>query len=160
MSKLTDGEVQAILRQDGRPCAADMATRVKAQIAACDGLDNAIAAASAEGDLDAMAELLHFRSALQEAVDPRLKAARLRRAALDLDDRAERLMSQAAELFGRSAYRSGQGELALAADFEARAVALEACAADLADKAFDNRLEAAGIDWQVAQADALARIAA
>jgi hypothetical protein len=152
--------IKFILDEAGQSHSDEAANRICAQVRACNGLDEAIAATCAQGDLEFLAELTAFRAALAEAIMPALKARRLRSGAADLDERAERLMTQAAELFGRSAHRAVQGERALAADFQTRAMALEAYATELSDKAFQNRLEAGALEWRMSQSEALAAVAA
>ena len=103
----------------------------------------AIAQAAHDEASGRLVELLAWREALGEAADPGRRLWRLIAAAEALDLRAEDHARRAAEYFGKEAWRRGQGEADLAAEFGRRAEAAEAVAAAQRGEAFDLRLAAA-----------------
>lgn len=136
------------------------ADALSAVIKSAGGLGAAIALVVQDDARPLLQSLLALRAALEEDADPGLKAARLRAAARSLDHRADRLFAEAAEFFGKAAWRRSRNEAVLADDFNRRAQAAETCAEALAAQAVDHRLEAAACEGRLFRAAALAAVAA
>lgn len=135
------------------------AARLSDALHAAGRLDQAIDLTAQDGASSLLSELMALRAALQEDADPGLKAARLRTAAGALDDRGDRLFAQAAEFFGKAAWRRARGETALADGFQRRAEAAEACGERLYARAAEHRQDAAACEGRLLRAAALAAIA-
>jgi hypothetical protein len=136
------------------------AERLHAAIGTAGGLDEAISLASHDQARPLLDALLALRSALEEEADPALRAARLRTRARALDHRADRLFAEAAEFFGKAAYRRARAEAALAEDFQRRAEAAEAAGEALYAQAAAQRLVAAAGEGRLFRARAVAAVAA
>lgn len=144
----------------GRRCSDVPAQTVADAIAAAGGLEPAVALAAHDDRCGLLAALLALRAEAEEEADPKLRVARLRTRAAALDDRAERLFEQAAEFFGKAAFRRLRDEGDLGDVFSRRAEAFEAGGVDLAEQACDLRLEAGMLEGRLARAAGIAVIAA
>jgi hypothetical protein len=123
-------------------------------------LDTAIAQAAHDAAAEPLQDLLAYRQALRERADPARLVARLMADIADLERRSGRLADQAAEFFGKAAYRDGRGDKALGDDFQRRAEALEAAAAALREQAFLHQLQADAVRARLVQAAELMAIGA
>jgi hypothetical protein len=121
----------------------ERAQHLAAEIAAHGGLDNAIAMLAHDQAFAVLQDALAYRALLSEAHDPSAAIDRLLRQARDLDARAEPAWAEAANLCGRAAWRLAQGETDLAGRMRAQAGAAERFAADLEERAFRLRQDAA-----------------
>lgn len=153
-------DVIQALRTSGRSIDEPRARRVAEAIEAHGGLDRAAAGLANDERPETLGDLLAYRAAVQEASEPALRIARLRRQAEDLDARAEPLWREAAEFHGRSAYRRARAEATLADQFLAQATAAERLAARLEAEALAKRLEAGDVSANCGLAQLLQALAA
>lgn len=151
--------IQSTLLQTFRTLPLDQAQAIERRLHGAADLEAAIAQAGHDGPDDALTALLAYREALAELDDPARLAARLITQADAADRRADAHAEEAAEFFGRAAYRGGRGDTDLAAQFHARAQAAETTAAALRDTAFTDGLRAARTLARVGMAADLRAIA-
>lgn len=135
--------VLALFRQAGRPLSAERAGALAREIAIYGGLDQAVAALAHDEAFRALDDALAYRALLNERDDPDRLIVRLLRQAGDLEAQADPAWAQAADWRGRAAFRRARDERALAARFEARALAAERIASELEEQALNTRLRAA-----------------
>lgn len=128
--------------------------------AGADTLAHGLSAESRQDATDFLTALLAYRTALVHVADPKAHAMALRHAALQLDARSERLAAEAAEYFGKAAFRRKQGETVLADGFQRSAEAAEAVAVQRAEEAADKRAFAAELEGRAARAATLAGVVA
>ncbi len=153
MPKPTASDILEVLTTAGRPATRQIAERIEGEIARYGDLACAVAALTHEDAPALLSDMLAYRAALAEAADPRLRIARLRREADDLDARAEPLWLEAADCAGRARFRRSQGQGELAAIFERKTQAAERLAAALETESFAKRLEAAHLQIAYANQD-------
>ena len=153
----TASRIQSAFTDTFRPLAPERAAVLAGRIAAADDLDAAIEQAGHE-DAAALRDLLGLRAAQAERTDPPRLIGRLLHEAAGLDRRADALCDEAAEFFGKAAYRRARADLA--AEHLARARAAEAAADDLREAALTTRLHAARVQSRADAACALCAIPA
>ncbi len=144
----------------GRPISAARADALAREISTYGGLDRAIGALAHDEAYLILNDAMAYRALLNERDDPGRAIARLLREAQGLDARAAPAWTQAAELFGRAAYRRAQGDRDLADQFQARALAAQILAAELEEQAFLTRLQAAQLKADLSLCDTLRDLAA
>jgi hypothetical protein len=142
------------------PFSVERARALAREIMAYGGLEAAIDALAFDEVDTVLSDALAYRALRLEQGNPACRIARLMREAQDLDARAEPAWAQAAELHGRAGYRFKQGDLELAGQFQARALAAETLAAGLEEQALVKRLEAADLKSGMARCRALRDLAA
>lgn len=134
-------------------------------------LDRRIGYAEVYGEHDRLTVLLAEQARRAEAADPVLKAKRLRQTADNLWERGEVLNAEAAQFYGKSAFRTRnamvlpegvmrEAELQLGADFERRGDALTREANQLQHDSLIANCDAAVIEWRIEQAALLSEIVA
>jgi hypothetical protein len=135
--------ILAVFTRGGCPLRPERADALADEIKTYGGLEPAIEALPHDEAYVVLRDALAYRALLHEQCAPELRIGRLLREAQDLDARAAPAWAQAAELRGRAVYRRRQGDIELAAQFQARALAAEALAAELEERALLKRLQAA-----------------
>jgi hypothetical protein len=152
---ISPDQIQATLVAAYRLIAQDAVARIAQALQSGGALDSLIAQAAHDGADEPLRDLLSYREALRERADPARLVARLEAEAADLEARANHLAEQAAEFFGKAAYRQQHGERGLASDFQKRAEAAEQVGGDLRRQAFHRRIECDRLHARMAQAAAL-----
>lgn len=127
-------------------------------IARFGGIEDAIRYSANNGDHDTLEALLAEKDRQEEAADPLLAAKRLRQRGAVLDASGERMNKQAAEFYGKAAWRRQRGEADLAQGFQAQADAAQALSDARYDEAAKLRAEARKIERRAANASALALV--
>jgi hypothetical protein len=157
---ITTAAVQATFVAACRDLPEEAAAQIAHALQGGGALDSLIAQAAHDGAEDPLRDLLAYREAVREQADPPRLLARLIAEGADLDHRSDRLAEQAAEFFGKAAYRRLRADCHLAADFQRRAEAAEQAGAGLRERAFKLRLEADRLRARTAQATALHTVVA
>lgn len=138
----------------------DQCVSIAGQLQTWGNVDTAVSAASAHFQWDAQGDMLAYRAALKEVADPQLIVARMKRQAADLDAQEEPLRIEAAEFWGKAAYRQRQGEEFLAAGFRKQAHAAERIADRWMLEAIKLRLGAASLEAELMSNSALMMVVA
>jgi hypothetical protein len=139
-------QIKLVFAETGRSLQHSDAILIAREIAAYDGLANALAALAHDANHVLHGLLLSYQAALAEQAEPQLRIRRLLLEADDLDARAEPLWAEGASFAGRAAGRELQGEDELSGLFKRKADAAERMATGLQSQAFEKRREAAGLD--------------
>lgn len=155
-----DAHIQSLFADTDRVICPARARRLASQLRGTADLRRAIDQASNDHADEAHADLLLYDRARRDGADPARLVRRLKAEADALDVRAAAHDDQAAEWFGKSAYRRGAGDTALAEDLRRRAEAAESVAGDLRDRAFAKRLLTARIEMRSTATAALCALAA
>ncbi len=142
----TEARIREAFAATGRSITPDRLRTAAAWLADAKSLDGAIAAAAHDNVFAVQDDLIAYRRARDEQRDPAQLALRLAKEAQALERQAAREDSEAAEFFGKAAWRRLMNDPALGQSFQARAEAIERCAARRRDEAQDKRLWIARLD--------------